>query len=93
MSLHCVGNNGAPEIGGVAPAGYVAVTGRVVGEGIPELIWLSGGIEVPTGVVGPVEVDEREVEVELKEEVEVEVEVELEEVEVVDENCLFARRA
>jgi cytoskeletal protein CcmA (bactofilin family) len=47
-----VGKTGAPEIKGVAPAEYVAVTGTVEGVAMPEVILASGGIVVPTGVVG-----------------------------------------
>ena len=43
---------------GVAPAEYVAVTGIVEGVAMPEVIALSGGMVVPTGVVGTGEFEE-----------------------------------
>lgn len=55
-----MGKVGAPEIKGVAPAEYVAVTGTVEGVAMPEVISLKGGIVVPTGVVGTGELDVEE---------------------------------
>lgn len=46
MCLQGVGSGGAPEIGGVAPAANVAVTGSVGWLGIPKVM-LASGTPVP----------------------------------------------
>lgn len=77
------------------------MTGRVDGVAMPDVIWLSGGIVVPTGVVGTGEAEvELEDAVEPEPDAEVVVEPDAEDVEdgadvvgVEEVACLFARRA
>lgn len=70
------------------------MTGRVEGEGMPEVIWLSGGIVVPTRLVAAATVGKPEGAEEVAEEVE-EAAEEGDEAKGVEEEgaCLFAMRA
>lgn len=87
-NAHGEGNGGAPEMRGVAPAAYVAVTGMVEGVAMPEVMLLKGGMVVPTGVVGTGEFDVKEVE-----EDPAGVAAAEDEVEAAPTFCFFTRRA
>ena len=62
--------------------------------GMPDVIWLSGGIVVPTGVVGTGEAEPEEVETAAEADDEAdEAEEDTDEDEEAEADCLFARRA
>lgn len=74
------------------------MTGSVVGVGMPDVIWLSGGIVVPTGVVGTGEAEPEEVETAAEaddeaDEAEEDTDGDEDEDEEAEADCLFARRA